>query len=157
MKDEFRTPNAQWPDGRKVIEAVLNTAQASPPPKAPQPQVVVIPPAVAKALITIATNAWRSKVKMLDKHSGEVREDMKRVDRHVEAILRSLQEIGFEIKDHTGDAYDDGQPMRVIACQSTPSLSKKCVLETLLPTVFFNGQIVQNGEIVLATPEITTQ
>jgi hypothetical protein len=56
------------------------------------------------------------------------------------------------IRNHTGDAYDEGQPMKVVASKPTPGLDKKRVSETLLPSIFWNNRLVQNGEIEIATP-----
>jgi hypothetical protein len=70
---------------------------------------------------------------MVDPATGEIREDLKRVGRHIEAIYRNLAEVGIVIRDHTGDAYDEGQPMKVIASKPTPGQDKKRVSETLLP------------------------
>jgi len=84
--------------------------------------------------------------------TGEVREDMKRVDRHIEAIRRDLEKVGIVIRDHTGDVYDEGQPMKVIASKPTQGLDKKRVSETLLPSIFWNNRLIQNGEIEIATP-----
>ena len=57
--------------------------------------VATIPTDYLKTLVSIATNTWRAKNKMMDSATGEVREDMKRVDRHIEAICRSLAEVGI--------------------------------------------------------------
>jgi hypothetical protein len=108
---------------------------------------------VAKGLASIATNAWKVKTKMLDNNSGAVREDMKRVYRHVESILESLQEMGVEIKDHTDDAFDYGLPLKVITTQPMPGITKEKVIETIKPTVFWQKQIIQMGEVVVATPQ----
>jgi cyanophycinase-like exopeptidase len=105
-----------------------------------------------KTLVSIATNAWRAKTKMVDAATGEIREDMKRVGRHIEAIYRNLAEAGIVIRDHTGDAYDEGQPMRVVASKPTQTLDKKRVSETLLPSIFWNNRLIQNGEVEIATP-----
>jgi molecular chaperone GrpE (heat shock protein) len=105
-----------------------------------------------KSLAAIATNAWKAKAKMLDGTSGEVREEMKRVYRHVEGILESLQEIGIEIRDHTGDAFDYGLPLKVVTTQPTPGITKEKVIETIKPTVYWQKQIIQMGEVVVATP-----
>lgn len=117
---------------------------------------VELPAEYRRALVSIATNAWRAKTKMLDAKTGEVRDDMKRVDRHIEAIYRNLGELGIAIRDHTGDVYDEGEPMRVIASKLMPQLQKKCVSETLLPSIFWNNHLVQNGEIEIATPATAT-
>ena len=107
---------------------------------------------------------------MSDAQDGEVREDMKRVHDRIEAIRRSLVEVGIVIRyhpevrdesqpktgivirDHTGETYDEGQPMKVVASKPTPGLDKKRVSETLLPSIFWNNRLVQNGEIEIATP-----
>jgi len=109
-------------------------------------------PEYLKALVSIATNTWRAKTKMVDSSTGEIREDFKRVGRHIEAIYRNLAEAGIVIRDHTGDAYDEGQPMKVVASKPTPGQDKKRVSETLLPSIFWNNRLVQNGEIEITTP-----
>lgn len=126
-----------------------------------------------KALISIGNNFWRARKRMSGgAGGGEVREDMKRIHDRIEAIRRSLvgagvvilyhpevrfegpPSIGIVIRDHTGDAYDEGQPMKVVASKPTPGLDKKHVSETLLPSIFWNNRLVQNGEIEIATPGI---
>ena len=108
-----------------------------------------------RAIASIATNTWRAKTKMTNPVTGEIRDEMKRVARHVEAIYRNLAELGIVIRDHTGDAYDEGQPMKVVASKPTSGLDKKRVSETLLPSIFWNDRLIQNGEIEIAVP-ITT-
>lgn len=107
---------------------------------------------VKRALASIATNYWRAKTKMADPVTGEIRDEMKRVGRHVEAIYRNLAELGIVIRDHTGEAYDEGQPMKVVASKPTAGLDKKRVSETLLPSIFWNDHLIQNGEIEIAVP-----
>jgi hypothetical protein len=111
-----------------------------------------VPQEYVKVMASIATNAWRAKTKMVDATTGEVREDMRRIDRHVEAIYRNLAEVGIVIQDHTGDVYDEGQPMKVVASRPLQGLKKKQVGETVLPSIFWNNQLIQNGEIEIATP-----
>lgn len=111
-----------------------------------------LPPEIVKGIAAIATNAWRAKTKMIDPASGEIREEMKRVGRHIEAIGRNLADLGVVIRDHTGEAYDEGQPMNVIASKPTAGLVKKSVSETLLPSIFWNDHLIQNGEIEIEIP-----
>lgn len=103
-------------------------------------------------LVDIATQAWRARIKMLDAATGEIRDDMIRVNRHVESILGSLRTMGFELKDHTGDGFDYGQPLKVVGTQPEKGLQRETVLETLKPTIYWKGQIVQQGEVVVGTP-----
>lgn len=145
-------PNAEWPGEKQMLETVALVMAAKPARKEQVPSEAEVPVDYLKTLVSIATNAWRAKAKMVDSTTGEVREEMKRVDRHIEAIYRSLAEAGIVIRDHTGDAYDEGQPMKVVANKPTPGLEKKRVSETLLPSIFWNNRLVQNGEIEIATP-----
>jgi hypothetical protein len=145
-------PNAEWPGEKQQLESVALVLTARPTRKEQVLTEAAVTTDYLKALVSIATNAWRAKVKMVDATTGEVREEMKRVDRHIEAICRSLAEVGVVIRDHTGDAYDEGQPMKVVASKPTPGLDKKRVSETLLPSIFWNNRLVQNGEIEIATP-----
>jgi hypothetical protein len=103
-------------------------------------------------LADIATQAWRARTKMIDPLSGDTRDEMKRVIRHVDAIISTLTGFGFEIKDHTGDAFDYGQPLRLIATQPALGLTRETVLETLKPTIYWRGQIIQSGEVIVGVP-----
>jgi len=105
-----------------------------------------------KDVLDIATQAWRAHGKMIDPVSGEVREEMKRVVRHIEAILTSIAAIGFELKDHTGDRFDYGLPLRVVGTQPTAGLERDTVVETLKPTIYWKRRIIQSGEVIVGTP-----
>jgi hypothetical protein len=131
----------------------LNIINAGTSPDKKQPVIVTeASPDNLKTLVSIAINTWRAKSKMVDPATGEFREDLKRIGRHIEAIYRNLAEAGIVIRDHTGDAYDEGQPMKVIASKPTLGQEKKRVSETLLPSIFWNNRLVQNGEIEIAIP-----
>ena len=150
LANPIALPNAEWPGDKQILETVALVATVNPSRK--EHANTELPTDYLKALVSIATNAWRAKTKMVDTASGEVRDEMKRVDRHIEAIYRNLADVGVVIRDHTGETYDEGQPMKVVASKPTPGLDKKRVSETLLPSIFWNNRLVQNGEIEIATP-----
>jgi hypothetical protein len=114
--------------------------------------VEVVPASITKGLVAIANSYFRAKKKMLDPTTGEPHEAMSRVYKDIERISRHLEEMGFKIQNHTGDAYDDGQPMKVITSNPRPEATRKYVLETLLPTIYWNDKIIQHGEIEIAVP-----
>ena len=152
-RNPFAIPSVEWSHEKELTEIVSSiVANKTAPHKEQATPESGVPTDYLKALVSIATNAWRAKIKMVDTTTGEVREEMKRVDRHIEAIYRSLADVGVVIRDHTGEAYDEGQPMKVVASKPTPGLDKKRVSETLLPSIFWNNRLVQNGEIEIATP-----
>lgn len=71
----------------------------------------------------------------------------------VEDVLAFLSANGIEIQDHTGNAFDSGQALRVLAFQPTPGVQREVVQETLKPTIYFKGRHVQMGEVIVASPE----
>jgi hypothetical protein len=152
-KDPLTIPSPEWPKETELGEALAPVlATAAPSKKVQIPAEVEAVHSFLRTLVSVATNAWRAKEKMKDPETGEIRDELKRVDRHVEAIIRNLAELGVVIRDHTGDTYDEGQPMKVIGSKPTPDLTAKRVSETLLPSVFWNERLVQNGEVEIATP-----
>ena len=139
------------------LTALRNHQEQKPMPPATAPvietrQVEVVPPTISKGLVAIANTYFRAKKKMLDQTTGEPHESMARVYKDIDRIGRQLMEMGFQIKDHTGDAYDDGQPMKVITSNPRPEATRKYVLETLTPTIYWNDRIIQHAEIEIVTP-----
>jgi len=116
----------------------------------------VLPPPFVKMMIAVATNAWQLKRKMTVGDGGEVKEEFKRLYRHVDAIYDSFVPLGLEVKDRTGEAFDYGLPEKVITSHPTPGITKERVIETKKPTIYFRGNILQAGEVVIATPESPT-
>jgi molecular chaperone GrpE (heat shock protein) len=150
--------------GRPPIPAISPNAGG---PAGPPPEVIAQPPLKpidgeaigleskripVTDILDVATNAWRARGKMLDPQSGQVREEMKRVIRHIDAILTRLTTMGFELKDHTGDGFDYGQALRVVGTEPREGLAREEVLETMKPTIYWNGRLLQTGEVVVGTP-----
>ena len=166
----FALPKPQWSHEEEVTSLVTRIIATRPAPHNDQ---TPPDPDDLRAAVSIATNFWRANKRMLDATTGEVREEMKRIHRDVEAIRRSLAGLGIiiryhreddshdaaqrvrvVIRDHTGDPYDEGQPMKVVASKPTPGATKKRVSETLLPSIFWNERLVQNGEIEIEIPAV---
>lgn len=116
-----------------------------------------IPSRVVHVFSHIATNAWRAKVKMVDADTGEAKEEMRRVYRHIEAIFESLKGIGIEIIDPTGRAYDSGMALKVISFEQTLGLSKEEIKETIKPSISWQGRLIQMGEVIVGTPQKSTE
>lgn len=146
--DEFRIPPERWQDAEKAIEALANQAL----PKRAEQGGGVRCTIELKTMADIATHVWKAKTKMLDNGSGEVREGMERVYRHAEKVLESFQAIGLEVKDHTGDAFDYGLALKVVTTQPIQGLTKETIIETVKPTIYWQNQIIQMGEVVIETP-----
>jgi hypothetical protein len=154
MPDDFKIPSPQWPDEKRVIDALKTQIKSilSSHRDGGASVRYAVPEKMIKAIADLATNAWKAKAKMVDSASGEARDDMKRVYRHIEGMFESFQEMGLEIKDHTGEIFDYGLPLKVVTTQPTPGITKERVIETLKPTIYWQEQIIQLGEVVIATP-----
>jgi hypothetical protein len=149
----FAIPGATMSPEQSLRELALNIRASLLPAHQPhQTTEQESPPAILKPLVSIATNVWRAKRKMIDPATGEAREDMRAVNRHVEAISRALGDLDIEIRDHTGETYDEGQPLKVIATKPVQGLKAPRVSETLLPSIYWKKRLVQNGEVEIATP-----
>jgi len=149
MREEFKIPRPEWPDGKEFATALLKPAAGA---KERAQDGVRMSAELAKTVAAIATNAWKAQAKMIDPVNKEVKTELRSIQRHVEGILESLRDIGVEIQDHTDTAFDYGLPLKVITSQPAPGLKKERVVETFKPTIYWQGQIIQIGEVVIATP-----
>lgn len=156
MPDPFKIPAPQWPDESKMIEALASQMAAAMTRQAGATSEVryEVPPLFVKGMLDIATNVWKAKCKMLDSATGEVRDEMKRVYRHVDSALETLGQLGFELKDHTGSAFDYGMPLKVVTTQQAQGITRETVIETLRPTIYYQNKIIQMGEVVVGTPTL---
>lgn len=116
-----------------------------------------LPDNYVKAVISIATYAWRIRGKVADS-SGDLnsdcsKDDIKKVLRYVDGIVDALAGIDIDIKDRTGQPFDYGLPEKVVTAVAQPGICREMIRETLRPTIYWRSQIVQQGEIILATPE----
>lgn len=114
------------------------------------------PETMRQALASIATHAWKARTRMRDAVSGEVLEEMKKISRSIDGIFESLAALDIEVKDHTGQPFDYGLPLKVVTTQPTAGIAKEQVIETLKPTIYWRQRIIQTGEVVLATPSSAT-
>jgi hypothetical protein len=152
MYKDFEIPAPQWPDQNQFIESVTTSFRTILAAGDSATEIRhEIPSNVVKGMADIATNTWKAKSKMIDA-SGQVLDEMKRVYRHIESVLETLHEVGLEVKDHTGDDFDYGLPLKVITTQPTQGVTRERVIETIKPTIYWQKQIVQMGEVVIATP-----
>lgn len=102
-------------------------------------------------LTDIATNLWRAKKKNLD-GTDNISDELRKTLRHYGVSWDLLINAGFEICDHTNEAYPEGSPLKVIAFQPMAGYGSLTVAETIKPTIYFNGKKLQEGEVVVAMP-----
>lgn len=155
---DLKIPPAEWPCASDIVREVALHLHSSSPPVASSTKIVeVIPENVAKAMLAMATNAWRIRTKLVDSATAEVREeltkeDLKKVNRYMDAFFESLTSIGVEVKDRIGEAFDYGLPEKVITAEPQSGITREIIVETIRPTIYWRNQIAQQGEVVIATP-----
>ena len=152
-----RADKRKIPTASHAIEAAVSEREAQivrPQTDGSAPQKVeVVPSRVVQALANIATNAWRAKTKMVDSETGEAKEEMRRIYRHVEAIFETLKQIGLETTDLAGSQYDSGMALKVVSFEQTPGISNEEIKETIKPSVAWQGRLIQMGEVIVGTPQ----
>ncbi len=102
-------------------------------------------------LVTVATNAWRAQARLRNTQTADP--DRRRLEREIGAIVDGLREFGLQIEDHTGQAFDFGQALVVLASEPRQGIAHELVTETIRPTVRWGKVLLQRGEVVIATPE----
>ena len=99
----------------------------------------------------IGTTAWRLKLRLAK--TVENSDTMNRINRDLESIMDALTQGGIEIKDFTGEKYDGGMALNVIAFQPTQGITKEQVIETIKPTIYHKNKLVQIGQVIVGVPE----
>lgn len=104
----------------------------------------------------VATAIWRlgNRQKVLQ---GALTEDqgrfVKRLGKALQMAEDVLRDNDVEVRDYTDKPHDPGNPPAVAGRQaSSEDLSVLTVVETVVPTVFYRGVLIQSGEIVLGMP-----
>ena len=77
---------------------------------------------------------------------------MKRAYRHVESAIDSLAQMEVTMNDWLNQSYDVGLPVKVLAFQPTPGLTRDTVIEAVRPAIVWKNQLLQLGEVIVGTP-----
>lgn len=151
---EFRIPAPQWRDITKGIEDLVNLLQGAPSEAEREPgedEMHLLP-----LIVDISTGLWRMQQRLTSAEAKEATGHVKRVSRDLESTWDALRQGGIEIRDHTGEKYDGGMALRVIAFQPMAELSQEQVIETIRPTIYYRDRIARMGEVIVGTPEADT-
>jgi len=105
----------------------------------------------SELLADIVTGLWRLR-RRVPAGADASGDQTRRIRRDLEALWDRLTEAGLEVRDHTGEAYDPGKSLRVLAFQPTADVQREQVIETLKPTIYCRTQPLQLGEVIVGTP-----
>lgn len=99
----------------------------------------------------IGTTVWRLQQRLATKVDAS--DTMKRITRDLESVRDTLSQGDIEIKDHTGEKYDGGMALNVIAFQPTPGITREQIIETIKPTIYHKNKLIQMGQVIVGVPE----
>ncbi|HEY5149544.1 MAG TPA: hypothetical protein VIJ23_06935, partial [Mycobacterium sp.] len=125
-------------------EAVQWTAAGMPPG---EPETIVAP----RVLAELATGLWRLRTKATEPGTDVARPEMRAVRRQVEWMWGVLTDAGLDVQSHDQQPTDPGLSLDVLASQPVPGLDRERVLETVRPTVYLAGRVIQRGEVIIGT------
>ena len=144
---EFRIAAPKWPDLSKSLEDIANLLES------PQYEIETSSKEGEESLnllVEMGTVVWRLRQRLTVE--GEVPEEIGRISRDLESMWDALKQGGIEIKDHTGETYDGGMALHVIAFQPMTEISKEEVIQTIRPTIYHNNKIIQKAEVIVGVP-----
>ncbi|MHC1739760.1 MAG: hypothetical protein AB9897_01475 [Anaerolineaceae bacterium] len=145
---EFRIKAAEYPpELPAALELLIN--EISKPAQPAQENVNI-------GMITdIGTGLWRLRQKMLQPGTDQPLDEMRRAYRHLESTLDAMTNAEIKIVDHTGELVPEGGglKLKVLAYQPLTGISHRMVQETIKPSIFYKGQMIQMGEVIVSIPD----
>jgi hypothetical protein len=98
---------------------------------------------------------WRIRRKFSAIGTDQLPDEMKKAHRYVQSTWDALTTNKLEIRDHTNEKFPQGSPaLNVVAFQPTPSVQSEVITETIKPTIYYDGRLIQMGQVIVATPEL---
>jgi len=143
----------------KIMSALKHPSQVTGTPKA-ECELRQIPESEVKSfqklIADIATAVWRMRDKFKKVNIDDLPDEITKAHRHLESIWDTLKNAKVEIRDHTGEKFPQGNPaLKVIASQPTPSVQYEVITETIKPTIYYNGKLIQMGQVIVEAPQST--
>ncbi|MGI5151988.1 hypothetical protein ACQEVC_37440 [Plantactinospora sp. CA-294935] len=149
---EFRISPPMWTERQRArLEDLLTAVRDAKPDE--KPDEVETPPAGPDegALATAVTNLWRAQRKLTAVGERTSPRD-RQAGRYLRTCSEALTDAGLVVQDHDGDAFNAGRELEVLVYQEDPALTTEIVIETVRPSVYLHGRLVQVGQVIVGTP-----
>jgi hypothetical protein len=103
----------------------------------------------------LCTGLWRLRRRMIDPETDRPLEEMRKPFRHLESVWDTLADAGVDIRDHTNEPVPEygSLGLSVLAYQPMPGFERERVIETVKPSVYVGGRLLQMGQVIVGTPE----
>lgn len=110
-----------------------------------------------KLMADLATRVWRIRRSLVPHGkpllNAQPVDEMRKPYRHLLSTWEALEAAGVRIQDHTGERYISGQSIKV-HFEAAPELDTDTVIDTIRPTIYLNGNMIQMGEVLVGTPDL---
>lgn len=104
-----------------------------------------------KSLLHAIVPIWKAQQR-LQREADENRA-ARIVLRHIEEARRAIEEIGIEIRDYRGQAYDPGlHPVAPVVFEEREDCDVETVVETLTPAIFLHGRLLKRSKATIGVP-----
>lgn len=163
MKKNSRKPRKKAREEEKLSPQAIDETPDKLPPPIEDFQTALVTHAdddkqtvnqLKKTLAEVAVHLWRIKKRMTNEN-GEPLEEFRRNFRHVQAALDDLTNSQIEIKDFDNQIIPENGVLsiRVLAYQPTAGISSEQIIETVKPAIYYKGETIQHGEVIVGIPE----
>jgi len=103
-------------------------------------------------IVEMATSLWRIRMRAIGSGEDQGCPELRGIIREIESVWDRMADADLEIIDHTGEPYDPGKSLEVIAFQPTPGVSDERVIETYRPTIYHGSRQLQMAQVVISIP-----
>jgi hypothetical protein len=109
-----------------------------------------------RLVVDVATGLWRAQKRLDAASDADADSERRAVARHLHACRDALTGAAIELRDPTGEPYAAGMALKVVAFQPTDGVAREVVAEVIRPSVYYQGRLVQAGEVIVGTPPTAT-
>jgi hypothetical protein len=140
--EEFRIPEPPWP--KNFLEYADDIASLLQPREKHDGEVISF-------LKNVGNGLWRIRNRLREVENAP--KEIRSAVRFLESTWDSLTQSGVSIQDHTGEIITGGEALRIIAFEPSSRVSCDQVIETIKPTIYYRGKMVQMGEVIVGQPQ----
>lgn len=109
---------------------------------------------VKELVSSLAIEIWRLE-KRIDKAKNSLINSLNKESVYILDQMQRIKDVfkkqEIEFCEHTGTAYNDGLSLKVLHVEEVDGLpkGKMQVIETVKPSVYFKGQVIFYGEVIV--------
>ena len=105
---------------------------------------------VLKFVDSFDLEGYLRKVQFQQKTLEKTLIPLKNLSKKYDRTLRILQKNGFQIVEFDGKKFNDGMSIKVLGYDSRSDIEEDIIIETVKPTIFFNGKEYLKGEVIVS-------